>query len=95
MDIQIKEIFRAISLSILMSCWYLFQLFTVVTHVKQAHEVLEHGETQDFNDELDYIMDGLGRQQPLPVRCLRCVFSRSALIFFLKIDHNRISTCVP
>ena len=47
------------------------QLFTVVANVKQAHECQEHGETQEFEDDIEYIMDGLDDSQPLPVRCLR------------------------
>ena len=51
--------------------WRCLQLFTVVRNVKQAHECLEHGETQDFQDDVDYIMDGLDDTQPMSIRCLR------------------------
>ena len=43
----------------------------MVRNVKQAHECQEHGETQEFQDDIDYIMDGLGDKQTVPVRCLR------------------------
>ena len=46
------------------------QLFTVVRNVKQAHECLELGESQQFFDEMEYLMDSLQPQQPLSVRCL-------------------------
>ncbi|KAK2187106.1 hypothetical protein NP493_179g03007 [Ridgeia piscesae] len=49
------------------------QLFTVVHNVKQAHECQEHGETQEFEDDIEYIMDGLDDAQPLSVRCLSTV----------------------
>ena len=47
------------------------QLYTVVRNVKQAHEVQESGETQEFQDDIDYIMDGLGDTQTVAIRCLR------------------------
>ena len=52
-------------------CWPLFQLYTVVRNVKQAHECQEYGETQEFCDDIEYILDGLSDTQPLPTRCLR------------------------
>ena len=48
-----------------------FQLFTVVRNVKEAHECQEYGEKQEFQDDVDYILDGLQSSQPLPTRCLR------------------------
>lgn len=48
------------------------QLFTVVHNVKEAHECQEYGETQEFHDDVDYILDGLQSSQPLATRCLRC-----------------------
>ena len=47
------------------------QLFQVVRHVKQAHECQESGETQDFNDDLAFVLDGLDALQTFSVRSLR------------------------
>ena len=41
--------------------------------MKQAHECQESGETQEFNDELAYIMSGLDASQSLAVRSLSCL----------------------
>ncbi|ELT99924.1 hypothetical protein CAPTEDRAFT_225551 [Capitella teleta] len=49
---------------------YVRNLFTVVKNVKQAHECLEHGETQEFQDDIEYILPGLKDSQPVPTRCL-------------------------
>ena len=49
------------------------QLFTVVRNVKQAHECQEHGETQEFKDDIEYIMDGVSDTMNESVRCLRWV----------------------
>ena len=46
------------------------QLCTVVRNVRQAHECLESGESQQFFDEMDYLMDSIQQTQPLAVRCL-------------------------
>ena len=40
--------------------------------MKQAHEVQEFGETQEFEDDIEYIMEGLNdSNQRVAVRCLR------------------------
>ena len=49
----------------------ILQLFTVVRNVKQAHEVQEFGETQEFEDDIEYIMEGLQDKNKVSVRCLR------------------------
>jgi len=41
--------------------------------VKQAHECQEYGETQEFKDDIEYIIDGLPDTQPTSTRCLRWV----------------------
>ena len=57
------------------------QLYTVVHNVKEAHECQEYGETQEFCDDIDYIMDGLGDSQVTATRCLRLVsWSQTHLI---------------
>jgi len=45
----------------------------VVRNVKEAHECQEYGETQEFCDDIEYILDGLSDTQPVPTRCLRSV----------------------
>ncbi|CAG5122973.1 unnamed protein product [Candidula unifasciata] len=49
------------------------ELYTVVHNVKQTHEVQELGETQDFMDEVDYLLDSLQDTNPTPIRCLSCL----------------------
>jgi len=39
--------------------------------VKEAHECQEYGETQEFCDDVEYILDGLSDSQPVATRCLR------------------------
>eukprot|EP00106_Octopus_bimaculoides_P014342 XP_014781784.1 PREDICTED: wings apart-like protein homolog [Octopus bimaculoides] len=46
------------------------ELFTVVRNVKEAHEVQESGETQEFMDDVEYLLAGLGDTQPMSTRCL-------------------------
>jgi hypothetical protein len=42
----------------------------VVKNVKQAHEVQEWGETQEFMDDVEYLLDGLQEGEPVATRCL-------------------------
>ncbi|XP_041362493.1 LOW QUALITY PROTEIN: wings apart-like protein homolog [Gigantopelta aegis] len=49
------------------------QLFTVVRNVKQAFEVQESGETQEFTDDVEYLLDGLRNTEPVSIRCLSCI----------------------
>ncbi|XP_064623648.1 wings apart-like protein homolog [Lineus longissimus] len=46
------------------------QLFTVVRNVKEAHECQEHGETQEFFDDIEYLLAGLRDTQTVTTRCL-------------------------
>ncbi|GAB1600116.1 wings apart-like protein homolog [Argonauta hians] len=46
------------------------ELFTVVRNVKEAHEVQESGETQEFMDDVEYLLAGLGDTEPMSTRCL-------------------------
>ncbi|KAG1696967.1 Wings apart-like [Nymphon striatum] len=45
-------------------------LYTVVRNVKQAHQCHESGETQEFNDDVDYLIDGLEKHNSTGTRCL-------------------------
>ncbi|XP_064608984.1 wings apart-like protein homolog [Liolophura sinensis] len=49
------------------------ELFTVVKNVKQAHECQEIGETQEFMDDIEYLLVGLLDTEPTSVRCLSCL----------------------
>lgn len=46
------------------------ELFTVVRNVKEAHEVQESGETQEFIDDVEYLLAGLGDTEPMSTRSL-------------------------
>lgn len=46
-------------------------------NVKEAHEVQEHGETQEFSDDIEYLLAGLKEGEPMSTRCLRSVFVHS------------------
>ncbi|KAH3861515.1 wings apart-like protein homolog [Dreissena polymorpha] len=48
-------------------------LFTVVKNVKEAHECQEHGETQEFDDDIEYLLAGIESIEPMSTRCLSCV----------------------
>ena len=48
-----------------------FQLYAVVQNVKQAHQCHESGETQEFNDDIEYLLDGLQQTNSVGTRCLR------------------------
>ncbi|XP_052771917.1 wings apart-like protein homolog [Mya arenaria] len=48
-------------------------LFTVVKNVKEAHECQEHGETQEFDDDIEYLLAGIESVEPMSTRCLSCI----------------------
>jgi hypothetical protein len=47
--------------------------FTVIKNVKKAHQIQDSGEFQEFNDDVEYIMDGLGKHNNLSTRCLSTI----------------------
>uniref|UniRef100_A0A8C4QA61 WAPL cohesin release factor a n=1 Tax=Eptatretus burgeri TaxID=7764 RepID=A0A8C4QA61_EPTBU len=49
------------------------ELYTVVRQVKAFNEVLEFGETQEFSDDVEYLLSGLKPEQPVNIRCLSTV----------------------
>uniref|UniRef100_S4RF82 WAPL cohesin release factor b n=1 Tax=Petromyzon marinus TaxID=7757 RepID=S4RF82_PETMA len=49
------------------------ELYTVVRQVKHFNEVLEFGETQEYTDDVKYLMSGLKPRQPLSTRCLSVI----------------------
>lgn len=42
--------------------------YTVVRNVKKAHQIQESGEFQEFNDDVDYILDALKDRNPTATR---------------------------
>ncbi|KAL8595031.1 hypothetical protein ACOMHN_002010 [Nucella lapillus] len=48
-------------------------LYTVVHNVKMAYEVQESGETQDFMDDVEYLLENLKDSQPLSIRALSTI----------------------
>lgn len=50
-----------------------FQYYTVVRNVKKAHQIQEIGEFQEFNDDVDYILDALQDNNPISTRCLSAI----------------------
>lgn len=57
--------------SLIAYCLLVFQLYTVVQHVKHFNDVVEFGENQEFTDDIEYLLSGLKSNQPLNTRCLR------------------------
>ncbi|CAG9861158.1 unnamed protein product [Phyllotreta striolata] len=49
------------------------QFYTVVRNVKKAHQIQEIGEFQEFNDDVEYILDALQDNNPVSTRCLSAI----------------------
>ncbi|XP_050392558.1 wings apart-like protein homolog [Patella vulgata] len=49
------------------------QLFTVVRNVKESFEMQESGETQEFTDDVEYLLDSLKNTEPISIRCISCI----------------------
>ncbi|XP_022919372.2 protein wings apart-like [Onthophagus taurus] len=47
--------------------------YTIVKNVKKAYEMQEIGEFQEFNDDVDYILDALQDNNPISTRCLSAI----------------------
>lgn len=47
--------------------------YTVIKNVKKAHQIQDSGEFQEFNDDVEYILGGLGPKMSLSTRCLSTV----------------------
>ena len=48
-------------------------VITVIKNVKKAHQIQDSGEFQEFNDDVEYIMDGLKMKKNVSTRCLSTV----------------------
>eukprot|EP00112_Aurelia_sp_Birch-Aquarium-sp1_P003531 Seg1394.14 transcript_id=Seg1394.14/GoldUCD/mRNA.D3Y31 product="Wings apart-like protein" protein_id=Seg1394.14/GoldUCD/D3Y31 len=46
------------------------ELFTIVRNTKQAQESVEFGESQQFKDDMEYLLDGISDTNTLSTRCL-------------------------
>ncbi|XP_050442598.1 protein wings apart-like [Adelges cooleyi] len=49
------------------------RFYTVVRNVKKAHQIQESGEFQEFNDDVEYILDALQPNNPVGTRCLSAI----------------------
>ncbi|CAG9766779.1 unnamed protein product [Ceutorhynchus assimilis] len=49
------------------------QYYMVVRNVKKAHQIQEIGEFQEFNDDVEYILDALQDNNPVSTRCLSAI----------------------
>ncbi|XP_065557022.1 uncharacterized protein LOC136025178 [Artemia franciscana] len=49
------------------------ELYTVVKNVKHAHQMQEQGEFQEYQDDVDYILDALQSGNPVATRCLAAI----------------------
>uniref|UniRef100_A0AAR5Q3I4 WAPL domain-containing protein n=1 Tax=Dendroctonus ponderosae TaxID=77166 RepID=A0AAR5Q3I4_DENPD len=47
--------------------------YMVVRNVKKAHQIQEIGEFQEFNDDVEYILDALQDNNPVSTRCLSAI----------------------
>lgn len=45
----------------------------MVRNVKKAHQIQEIGEFQEFNDDVEYILDALQDNNPISTRCLSAI----------------------
>ncbi|CAG4982307.1 unnamed protein product [Parnassius apollo] len=49
------------------------EFYTVVRNVKKAHQIQEIGEFQEFNDDVEYLLDALQDNNPMSTRCLSAI----------------------
>jgi len=47
--------------------------FTVIKNVKRGHEINDLGENQEFQDDVEYIIDGLNVRHAISLRCLTAI----------------------
>lgn len=47
---------------------FFLQYYTVVRNVKKAYQIQESGEFQEFNDDVEYILDALQDNNPIATR---------------------------
>jgi hypothetical protein len=49
------------------------EYFTVIKNVRKGHQIQDDGEFQEFNDDVEYIMEGLQPRHNISTRCLSTV----------------------
>ncbi|XP_041988819.1 protein wings apart-like [Aricia agestis] len=49
------------------------EFYTVVRNVKKAHQIQEIGEFQEFNDDVEYLLDACQDNNPISTRCLSAI----------------------
>ncbi|XP_050667052.1 protein wings apart-like [Leptidea sinapis] len=49
------------------------EYYTVVRNVKKAHQIQEIGEFQEFNDDVEFLLDALQDNNPMSTRCLSAI----------------------
>ena len=49
------------------------EYYTVIKNVKSAHEINDHGEFQEFTDDVEYICDGMKLTNNISARCLAAI----------------------
>lgn len=67
----------------------MFQYYTVVRNVKKAHQIQEIGEFQEFNDDVEYLLDACqvsNQQSPLSNDFRFCIFILS--VYYAIPDHH-------
>ncbi len=51
----------------------MFQLYTVVRKVKEAHQCHDYGEAQEYLDDLEYLLDSLRTANSRNMKCLSMI----------------------
>ena len=49
------------------------EYYTVIKNTKSAHEINDHGEFQEFTDDVEYICDGMKPRNKISARCLAAI----------------------
>ena len=52
-------------------------------NVKKAHQIQESGEFQEFNDDVEYILDALQDNNPISTRLVILCYINSYISFFI------------
>lgn len=69
--------------------------YTVVRNVKKAHQIQEIGEFQEMDDDVEYILSALQRDQQLATRCLSALQLASKCMTPAFRMHVRAHGIVP
>ena len=69
---------------------FLFQFYTVIRNVKKAHQIQESGEFQEFNDDVEYILDALQDNNPIGTRYVLWFVKTSDVILILEFNNTQV-----